>query len=107
MMVADAAPRPAARCGARYPYISMAELADWLNAAAGGKSTWDAELIRIHLGRFPGSLTQLPPDPTAKSGRRLWYTTLDLLRDHCPTLSEALLRSIPDEDEGLHLAGEP
>lgn len=92
--------------GRRYPYIYLDELADWLNSLAHGRSTWTAEHVRRHLSRFPGVLQQDPPRPSAATDRRPWWTTLELLQQHCPPIAKALLQGADSDDDAADLLTE-
>ena len=83
------------------PLIRTNELADWLNYAHGGRSSWDSDRVRDLLHRS-GALSKLSEDekytgsprrPKAKTSRRMYYTTLDLLSAKLPDFYQALVRA--------------
>jgi hypothetical protein len=76
-------------------------LADWLNYAHNGLSSWDSDRVRDCLTRA-GALKKLSDDegytgsprrPKAKTDRRTYYTTMDLLAEKLPDFHQALVRA--------------
>jgi hypothetical protein len=83
------------------PLIRTNELADWLNYAHNGQSSWDSDRVRDCLTRA-GALKKLSEDesytgsprrPKAKTSRRTYYTTMDLLSEKLPDFYQALVRA--------------
>jgi hypothetical protein len=80
------------RISIRYaPYIAMDELAQILNLASAGLSSWDAARVRSWL-RDADALVPIAaakstrPSSPVKTGRRAYFTTLPKLRDAFPDL---------------------
>jgi len=85
--------------GAHHPYLSVAEITDWLNMI--GKAQWTTEQMRKHLAKIDGVLFQ----PIVQKRRR-WYTTADRLAKHFPDIYWELVRGIESEDDAamIHAA---
>ena len=94
--------RPGARLvGARAPYLTVREVADWM--AAQGRP-WKIDRVRETL-RIACALIRLPCEPypshRRQTSRRGWYTTQRLLRDQLGELWQELhLEAIERDDDG-------
>lgn len=77
----------------RHPMIGMDELATWLNAAADGKASWTPKTVREMLANKDALFRPAcaaNPKAQAKSARRRFYTTVQLLRANFPELYMAV-----------------
>lgn len=98
--------------GENHPYITTAELAEWLNKASGGRSTWTPRRIQrllIGVGALQAlpafrtnetvATTQARAKPESKKGTRpVYVTTRSLLRKHLREVYDELMRHVDEEE---------
>lgn len=101
------------RSAAKYPYISMVELCDMINAAAKGQSSWTTNQVRETL-RKAGALAKIPEDQAVdaaaipakfrrRTARRRFYTTPELLLSRLGSVFSVLFEAMSDEDAAATL----
>lgn len=92
--------------GKFHPYITMGELAEWLNAASGGRGRWNARLIqRVLAGKQ--AIEKMPARDSTTERRRAagktqtrerYVTTRRLLRERFAEIYDELMSHVSDEE---------
>ncbi len=100
--------------GKFYPWITTAELADWLNEASGGAGQWTSAQV-LEMLRESGAVTQIPARDssgrtsskkrkTGKTPRPRYGTTIARIREHLRDVYDALFVEV-DEDVAAQQLG--
>lgn len=92
--------------GMYYPYITMGELAEWLNAASGGEGKWSARLVqRLLLAK--SAVVEMPARDKVTEERRAtgttqkrtrYVTTRRLLRERFTEIYDELMSHVSDRE---------